>query len=150
MSTPDAPGLPRVRPAVLADAAQLARLSAQLGYPERLDVFTARLQRVLSLPEHALFVATDGDDVLGFIAGERRLMIETGERVEIVALVVDERARRRGIGHVLLGAVEQWARDIGLPDLVVRSNVARSQSHPFYEGAGFERVKTQHVYRKRL
>ena len=93
MSTTDAPGSPRVRPAVPADAAQLARLSDQLGYPTPIDTFTARLQRVLSLPAHAVFVAVDGDDVLGFIAGERRLMIETGERVEIVALVVDERAR---------------------------------------------------------
>ncbi len=147
----DAPATaPRVRNATLADAAQVARLSAQLGYPEHPDVFAARLQRVLSLPEHAVFVAVDGDDVLGFIAGERRLMIETGERVEIVALVVDERARRRGVGHVLLAAVEQWARQIGLHDLIVRSNVTRLESHPFYEGAGFEHAKTQHVYRKRL
>jgi hypothetical protein len=32
----------------------------------------------------------------------------------------------------------------------VRSNVARELSHPFYESLGYERAKTQHVYRKTL
>ena len=31
--------------------------------------------------------------------------------------------------------------------LVVRSNVARESSHPFYEALGYKREKTQHVYR---
>jgi len=30
--------------------------------------------------------------------------------------------------------------------MVVRSNIARTESHVFYPGAGFTRMKTQHVY----
>ena len=77
-------------------------------------------------------------------------MLETGERVEIVGLVVDDAARRRGIGQLLVDAALDWAREIGIGEVIVRSNVARGESHPFYEGAGFERIKTQHVYLKRL
>jgi hypothetical protein len=34
--------------------------------------------------------------------------------------------------------------------MAVRSNVARAESHPFYERLGYVRTKTQHAYRKRL
>ena len=140
-----------VRAARVADAAQIARLSAQLGYPESDEVFAARLRQLLPLPQHAVFVAADdGAALLGFIAVEHRLTLETGERVEIVGLVVDADARRRGLGRALLAAAEAWARGTGTPELVVRSNVVRAESHPFYEGAGYRRAKTQHVYRKTL
>jgi hypothetical protein len=33
---------------------------------------------------------------------------------------------------------------------MVRSNTARIASHPFYEGLGFVRRKSQHVYFKSL
>ena len=38
----------------------------------------------------------------------------------------------------------------GLPEVSVRSNVVREESHPFYERLGYTRAKTQHVYRKAL
>ena len=140
-----------VRAARVADAVQIARLSAQLGYPESDEVFAARLRQLLPLPQHAVLVAADaGATPLGFIAVEHRLTLESGARVEIVGLVVDADARRRGVGHALLAAAEAWARGIGTPELMVRSNVVRAESHPFYEGAGYRRAKTQHVYRKTL
>ena len=133
------------------DAAELARLSGQLGYPQDATVFASRLRRLLVSADHPVIVATDDDrSLLGFVALENRLMLELGERVEIVGLAVDEGARRRGIGQALVHAAEDWAREIGVAEVMVRSNIARAQSHPFYEGAGFTRTKTQHVYRKRL
>ena len=140
-----------VRAARVADAAQIARLSAQLGYPESDEVFAARLRQLLPLPQHAVLVAADaGATLLGFIAVEHRLTLESGARVEIVGLVVDAGARRRGVGHALLAAAEAWARGIATTELMVRSNVLRAESHPFYEGAGYRRAKTQHMYRKTL
>jgi hypothetical protein len=34
--------------------------------------------------------------------------------------------------------------------VIVRSNVLRHAAHPFYEGLGYVRQKSQHVYRKHL
>ena len=145
------PSTATLRRARQDDAAELARLSAQLGYPQQDVVFAARLRRLLVSADHPVIVASDdGRTLLGFVAIERRLLLEAGERVEIVGLVVDDRARRRGIGQALVRAAEDWARDIGVAELMVRSNAARAESHPFYEGRGFVRAKTQHVYRKRL
>lgn len=147
----DAPATATLRRARIGDAAELARLSAQLGYPQATDAFERRLRRLLISADHPVLVATDDDaTLLGFIAIEHRLMLEAGDRVEIVGLVVDDAARRRGIGQQLVDAALDWARDIGVAEVIVRSNIARDESHPFYEGAGFERIKTQHVYRRRV
>jgi GNAT superfamily N-acetyltransferase len=86
----------------------------------------------------------------GFIGLERRLTIEAGDQAEVVGLVVDADARRGGAGRALIAAAEDWARARGLRELFLRSNVVRPEAHAFYPALGFERSKTQHVYRKRL
>lgn len=50
----------------------------------------------------------------------------------------------------LADAAEAWVRGQGLHKVMVRSNTARVESHPFYEGLGFVRRKSQHVYFKAL
>jgi GNAT superfamily N-acetyltransferase len=143
--------LPTIRSATVDDAPEIARLSAQLGYPDDVAVFEARLRRVLPLPTHAVLVCERGDGRLGgFVGLEHRLMIESGERVEIVGLVVDAQARRGGIGRAMIAAAEAWTRARGLDALYLRSNVLRPEAHPFYEGLGFLRTKTQHAYLKRV
>jgi GNAT superfamily N-acetyltransferase len=86
----------------------------------------------------------------GWIAAERRLSLEAGERVEITGLVVDGSIRRGGVGRALVAAAEAWASEQGLDVVVVRSNVLRQASHPFYEGLGYVRQKSQHVYARHL
>ena len=140
-----------IRAARLADADGIARLSAELGYPASVEAFESRLRKLLGSAQHAVFVAASADGGLsGFIAIEHRLIIEYGERAEIAALVVDSQARRGGVGRALVAAAERWAAGLGLGDVTVRSNAVRAESHPFYEDLGYERTKTQHVYRKPL
>jgi GNAT superfamily N-acetyltransferase len=126
-------------------------LSAQLGYPADVAVFADRLARLLPLPTHAVLVC-EGDDgrLSGFIGLEQRLMIESGDKVEVVGLVVDAGARRAGTGRRLIAAAEDWACARGLGELFLRSNIVRPEAHAFYPALGFERSKTQHVYRKAL
>jgi S-adenosylmethionine decarboxylase len=49
-----------------------------------------------------------------------------------------------------VAAVEEWAAKRRIELVTVRSNVSRIESHPFYQSLGYLRVKTSHVYRKRL
>lgn len=140
-----------IRGAVPGDAAEIARLSAQLGYPADSVTIARRLAVLLPSPMHAVLVAAAGDAHLhGFVAVEHRLMLETGERIEVVALVVDADARRRGTGRALIAAAEHWSRAYGVAEVFVRSNVLRPESHPFYQRLGYIRAKTQHVYSKPL
>ena len=140
-----------IRSAVVGDAAEIARLSAQLGYPADVAAFADRLERSSPLRTHALLVcAGDEGRLAGFIGLEQRLMIEAGDKAEVVALVVDAAARRSGAGRKLIAAAEDWARARGMAELFLRSNVVRPEAHAFYPALGFERSKTQHVYRKAL
>jgi GNAT superfamily N-acetyltransferase len=138
-----------IRRASHADAAVVAELCGELGYPVSAQEMAARLADLLPRTSQFIAVATDGAGaVIAWIAAERRYLIEYGEKIEIVGLVVGAAARRSGAGKALVQAVEQWAREQRLAAVVVRSNAARSESHPFYERLGFVRKKTQHSYEK--
>ena len=140
----------RLRDARLEDAAEIARLSTELGYPTSADEMLPRLRDVLADPDHRVIVAAAGSALRGWIGVERRRNLEGGGQAEIIGLVVDARARRSGVGAALAAAAEQWARGLGYACLLVRSNAARVESHPFYAKHGYLRSKTQHVYSKPL
>jgi GNAT superfamily N-acetyltransferase len=138
-------------PAKESDAAEIARLSLELGYPAGVEQTLAALSRMLGSPRYFVVVASDGaGPLLGWAAAECRLMLESGETAELTGLVVGASARRLGVGSALVAAAENWASESGFSSLRVRSNVTRSESHPFYESLGFVRSKTQHAYRKAL
>ncbi|MET0718535.1 MAG: GNAT family N-acetyltransferase, partial [Pseudoxanthomonas sp.] len=110
----------------------------------------ARMGVVISAGDRQVFVIQDGERLLGWIGIELRTTLETGRKAEIVGLVVDAGARRSGAGKALVAAAENWVRQHGLDAVMVRSNTVRIESHPFYEGLGFVRRKSQHVYSKTL
>jgi ribosomal protein S18 acetylase RimI-like enzyme len=140
-----------IRTAVLEDAPRLADLSGVLGYPASATTLAGRLERLLGRPEHILLVAElPGGPVVGWLHASEQDLLETGLRAEIVGLVVDADHRGLGVGRRLVARVEEWAAARGLEHLHVRSNVARLESHPFYERLGYVKVKTQHAYRKVL
>jgi GNAT superfamily N-acetyltransferase len=111
---------------------------------------TERLGHVLARDDNAVYVALDGDQVVGWIHGAEHDLLEVGRLCEILGLVVETSARRSGAGRALVDVIERWAGSRGVRQISVRSNVVRSESHPFYEGLGYARVKTQHSYRKNL
>jgi GNAT superfamily N-acetyltransferase len=141
---------PSIRAANQEDAEAIARLATELGYPTALDEMRTRVERLLQSDAYFLVVAEQGSEVIGWIAAERRLLLESGERAEIVGLIVTQSARRAGTGQALVSAAEDWARRQGLPRMAVRSSVTRAESHPFYERLGYVRAKTQHAYLKTL
>lgn len=140
-----------VREARVADAAEVARLCVELGYAATTAEMSGRLTAMLAGGDHYVAVAEDADaGLVGWIAAERRLLLEYGESAEITGLVVAADARRAGVGTALVAAVERWAERRGLARMNVRSKATREAAHPFYEGLGYRRIKTQHVYERWL
>jgi len=138
------------RPARVVDAGEIARLAGELGYPVDAATMAARLEALAADPRQCVYVIDREGALAGWIAVERRLSLEGGERVEITGLVVDSTVRRGGVGRSLAAAAEAWAREQGVNLVLVRSNVQRRASHPFYEGLGYVRKKSQHVYTRHL
>jgi|SoiMethySBSTD1v2_1073268.scaffolds.fasta_scaffold76177_10 GNAT superfamily N-acetyltransferase len=143
------PDGPRIRRVTREDAAAVAALSDQLGYPVAAEAIAARLERLLGRDDQLVLAAVaDDGELAGWIHAAEQDLVEAERRCEILGLVVDGRRRRGGIGRGLVAEAERWAASRGLRQMSVRSNVAREESHPFYEAQGYGRVKTQQVYRK--
>lgn len=141
----------RIRPARLDDAAAIAALTTQLGYPVEADHQARRLGPVLASDRDALLVATDAADrPIGWIHVQRRLFLEGDDQALIAGLVVNEGHRSGGIGAALLVAAEAWAEAHALRSMRVMSRVERTGAHRFYERHGYAVAKTSRVFDRRL
>src|SRR5579864_3997620 len=141
----------KIRRARRADAARIAELSAQLGYPATAQQIEARLMRLMPRSKHVLFVAEVPDGgVVGWIHASVANLVESDLRAEVNGLVVGEAHRSLGAGARLLEAAENWARRCGCRAVNLRSNVIRERAHKFYERQGYEHYKTQKAFRKTL
>src|SRR3984957_7274841 len=140
----------KVRAARPEDAASIALLSRELGYPANAKSTRERLGRILGRDDQRVVVAVaPGGAVCGLLQAQSHVVIETGLRVEITGLVVSDGMRRGGVGRSLVAQAETWAREISAETIVVRSNTKRVESHAFYPSLGYLPSKTQVVYRKR-
>ncbi len=84
--------------------------------------------------DKVLFVAEEGNALLGVVGGFRRL--DPGE-VQLVSLWVDPDARGRGVAGSLIRAVATWARDRGAADVVLFVQEANAPGRALYVRAGF-------------
>ena len=130
------------------DAAAVAELCGQLGYPATAADIERRWAPMASSPGHAVFVACDERRVLGWIHAAVRPLLEMDLSAEICGLVVAAGSRGEGLGRSLVKAAEDWAAGTGCRAIRVRSRIARERAHAFYEREGYARVKTQHVFEK--
>ncbi len=137
-----------IRPATAADAAGVARLATQLGYPSDAEDIARRLDAVLA--SGTLLVAIRDGAVAGWIHVGLVPHITSDNTARILGLVVDEALRSGGIGKALVEAAEAWARAAGAPTITVKSSVHRTRTHAFYLRAGYAEVKRQIAFRKRL
>ena len=139
-----------IRRAKPTDVARLAELAGELGYPTTTAEMKVRLRRVKPAALHAIFVAEDGGEVVGWIHVGVSFLLEVPLRAEINGLIVSAATRSRGTGARLLEAAEAWARKKKCEGMSVRSNVIRERAHAFYERNGYEHYKTQKSFRKPL
>jgi GNAT superfamily N-acetyltransferase len=139
----------KIRRARAGDAARVAELSGQLGYPTPAKEMARRLKSVLEDRDGACFVAeTKEHGVVGWVHVSTTPLIEVERRAEVNGLVVDEGMRSQGAGWLLLDVGEKWARGKGCKGMSVRSNVLRERAHGFYLRHGYEHYKTQKAFRK--
>ncbi|PYT98664.1 MAG: GNAT family N-acetyltransferase [Acidobacteria bacterium] len=141
----------KIRIAKAGDAAELADLSGQLGYPATAAQIRQRLRAIRPASLNSVFVAETKDaGVVGWLHVSKQALLESDVRAEVNGLVVAEGHRSLGAGARLIAAAEEWARKHGCKFMSVRSNVMRERAHKFYERNGYEHYKTQKSFRKPL
>ena len=139
-----------VRRLAVDDAAAVAELSGQLGYPGSAEELRKRIEAMVRSEDRVAFAAVREAELVGWIdaAVERHLQAE--DAVVIGGLVVGETARGCGVGKRLCGEVEQWARERGFARVRVRSQIKRADAHRFYLRDGYRQVKTSLVLEKEI
>jgi N-acetylglutamate synthase-like GNAT family acetyltransferase len=140
-----------VREARADDAAVLAALMTELGYPTEEQRAAQRLTALFTSADDVVFVAVTADGaVVGFVhAAERRLLV-SDRFVEMEGLIVTAAARRGGAAAGLVAAVEAWTLARGVPELRVRARIERDVAERFYRGRGFSLAKQQRLFVKAL
>lgn len=140
-----------IRPATVDDAKAMVPLAHDLGFKGAEADFSHNLRTALSDPGVSVYVAESGQElVVGWAAAEQRNILQMGRSLEVTALVVAPVLRGRGVGRALMAAIESDALTARLPVVRLRSSVARTEAHAFYEAVGYEVQKTQHCFIKRL
>ena len=140
----------KLRRARQTDAARIAELSGELGYPATEKEMKTRLAQLKPAAQHAVFLAEADKLVVGWIHVSVSPLLEVPRRAEVNGLIVSDGQRSHGAGAELLEAAEKWARAKGCKGMSVRSNVIRDRAHLFYERHGYVHFKTQKAFRKPL
>ncbi len=132
---------PAIRTACADDAARIAELLTELGYPADVGVVAGRLAYWLPDQSSRVLVAECDGIVAGCISLHAIPYLErTGRWLRIESLVVDASVRRAGTGRALLAAAERLARDWSCLQIEVTSQRTRADARAFYLSLGFADV----------
>ena|SRR5690349_8738505 len=131
---------PTIRGARVEDAAAIAGLLTQLGYPSGPDDVEERLDRLHVVGDRVLVAEADGA-----VVGLAHLQVTPALERErpsarIGALVVDEAHRNGGVGRSLMQALEDEARLRGCELLYLTTSEHRDDAHAFYRRVGLEQT----------
>jgi GNAT superfamily N-acetyltransferase len=140
-----------IRNAQLADSAEIARLSSQLGYQVSVTQVLKRLEKIMANDDNAVYVMEENNsEISGWVHVHGRHLIEAQSFAEIGGLVVDVNHRRKGIGEQLMRKCEEWARTRGYQEVRLRSGGHRKEAHEFYKRIGYTNEKWQEVFSLKL
>lgn len=142
-----------VREGEVADAAEMARLLAQLGHEQPAGDPAARLAAFLDQGERVLVAArapsAPGSPLIGAVTLHvMQVMHRAGPIGRLTAVVVDEAERGKGVGRALVAASEAFLLARGCAMIEITSNKKRADAHAFYEGLGY--VATSLRFAKQL
>ena len=113
-------------------------LENDLGYNCELESLRKRVDEMMNRGNYQIFVACDGDKVVGYIGCVNYLAFELeNEGMKIIALAVSKEYRRKGIGTALLKTAEQWAKENNIEVVLLNSGLPREDAHAFYESQGY-------------
>lgn len=128
-----------VRAATAVDAAAVAGLLGQLGYPMPIEEARSRLSRATRL----VVLAESAGEALGLLELTFQQQITHSRPLaRVTALVVSDSARRHGVGRRLMERAADLARGEDCEGIELTSAIRpeREASHQFYEALGYRRT----------
>jgi ribosomal protein S18 acetylase RimI-like enzyme len=136
------------RPAQPADAAAIATLFTDEGYPAGPSDIVARLE-LFGTQRSRVIVAEHNGAILGFIAVHAIARFEHDDWIlRIIALVVDAGARERGVGRALMGEAERIGVELGAAFVELTAGRHRPEARHLFESLGYDSTVTAYLRKK--
>jgi GNAT superfamily N-acetyltransferase len=127
-----------IRNASLEDAAAIAALLDELGFPTPDESVASRLTTLLAVDE-VILVAARGSEPLALLTVHVRPVLRRSTPVgRLTALVVAERVLGQGIGRALVATAERIRAARGWALVEVTSNQRLCGAHASYHRMGYE------------
>ena len=134
-----------IREATEADLPSVLGLYAQPEIDDGDVTPLAQAQEIFArfkrYPDYKLYVATDGDEIVGSLA--LLIMDNLGHRGApsgvVEDVVVDPARQNEGIGRQMMAFAVERCRERGCYKVALSSNLKRERAHNFYESLGFEK-----------
>ena len=128
-----------IRPCMSDDAVAVSTLLGELGYAVSIRQAKERVAALSKTGADPILLAVADGQVLGLLAAHLCRMLQYASPiVRVTALVVDRRARRRGVGRLLMEHVEQIGSAAGCEFVELTSAMDRAEAHAFYRSIGYE------------
>ena len=138
-----------VRPVEQADAPALAQLMGELGYPTRTSEMEMRLEAMSKEQRYRAFVAVSGEKVCGMVGTCcTHSYAHNNVGGTIIALVVTETMRGKGVGEALVESAEKDFIARNIRRISINTRFEREDAHRFYEMRGY--VKNGYRFVKEL
>lgn len=129
----------QIRACALEDAAAVSVLLGELGYTVSVGQAAEHIRQLGGTGSDPVFLAVADGRVLGLAALHICRMLQYAAPVmRVTALVVDSRARRRGVGKRLMEHAEHVAAAAGCEAVELTSAMGRVEAHAFYRSIGYE------------
>lgn len=138
-----------IREAVPNDAEAISELNnLQMGYKISEKDTYERLIKILASEGNKIFVAVIEGNVVGYVHANDYDLLYFPHMKNIMGIAVNENFKRQGIGHLLMDAVETWARNTNAKGIRLVSGATRTEAHEFYRHCGFSSNKEQKNFNK--
>jgi ribosomal protein S18 acetylase RimI-like enzyme len=113
--------------------------------PSAVALDKSDLTSIINSESTKLFLATEEDQVFGMLSLVL-FRIPTGRKAWVEDVVVDEKARGRGVGKLLTEHAVSVAREHGAHSVDLTSRPSRASANALYQRVGFQQRQTN-VYR---
>ena len=121
------------------DAVAVSTLLGELGYTISIRQATEQVAELSKTGADPVFLAVADGQVLGLLAAHLCRILQYASLVlRVTALVVDRRARRRGVGKLLMEHSEQVGYAAGCEFVELTSAMDRAAAHAFYRSMGYK------------
>ena len=129
----------RIRACTPEDATAVSALVGELGYEVSARQAAEHIRQHTLTSADPIFLAVADGEVRGLAALHICRMLQYAAPVmRVTALVVDGRARRRGVGKRLMEHAEDLAAAVGCGAVELTSALGRAEAHVFYRSLGYE------------